>query len=284
MEAALEISNLSKTFGKTKALEKVALRVDVGEMVALIGASGSGKSTLLRHVPGLIVSDPCDSHIKVLGEIVQEQGLLTSRIRKIRSRIGFIFQQFNLVDRLPLFINVLAGMLARVPTWRSLIRFYKPMEKRMAMEALHRVGMSQFATQRSSTLSGGQQQRAAIARAMVQEAELILADEPIASLDPESSRQVMGILSQINQKDGVTVLVSLHQVDYALRYCRRIVALKGGKILYDGPSQGLTRQMLHDVYGTKLGESGICGEEMDPFHSFTPALPMDLEIKGRVMI
>jgi phosphonate transport system ATP-binding protein len=261
VEYAVEIENLSKTFGKTKALRNVSLKVKPGEIIALIGASGSGKSTLLRHISGLVKSDNGDSSIKVLEMTVQKNGSISKNVRKIRSRTGFIFQQFNLVGRLPVLTNVLVGLLSQTPKWRSLMRIFTKNEKMDAMEALDRVDMADKALQRSSTLSGGQQQRAAIARALVHKSEVILADEPIASLDPESSRKVMSILNKINTEDNVTVITSLHQVEYAFKYCRRTVALKNGKVIYDGPCENITTEMLHEIYGAKFGETGIFEDE-----------------------
>jgi phosphonate transport system ATP-binding protein len=228
-------------------------------MVALIGPSGSGKSTLLRHVSGLIAGDRNSGSIRIFGREVQKNGVVTPSIRQIRSEVGFIFQQFNLVGRLPLLTNVMAGMLARVGTWRSLLGWFSREEKQRAMQALYRVGLAEYAAQRASTLSGGQQQRAAIARAMEQRARIILADEPIASLDPESARCVMECLTALNQHDGVTVLVSLHQVQFALQYCVRSVAMKEGRVVYDGPSAELTPTALRNIYGLKSTEFDLDG-------------------------
>jgi len=150
--------------------------------------------------------------------------------------------------------NVLVGLLTRVPKWRSLIRYFKADEIQTGLDALAQVGIDDYAFQRASTLSGGQQQRAAIARTLVQNARVILADEPIASLDPESSRRVMSLLAQINRTRKVAVVVSLHQVDVAMRYCPRVVALRNGKVVYDGPSAALTPKMLRDLYGTEADE------------------------------
>jgi phosphonate transport system ATP-binding protein len=261
MEPAIDVAQLTKTFGKIKgkpvrkALDIAALRIMPGEMVALIGASGSGKSTLLRHVAGLVAGDPgAESRIAVHGSCVQAAGRADPDIRRRRRDIGFVFQQFNLVERLPVLTNVLAGMLGRVPLWRSLPRLFSEPEKRLALHALARVGIAELAGQRASTLSGGQQQRAAIARTLVQRARVILADEPIASLDPESSRRVMDILARINREDGTTIVVSLHQVDYALTYCKRVVGLHEGKIVYDGPSSAVTKELLRDLYGSELDD------------------------------
>lgn len=263
-EAAIHIAGLHKTFrlGRKsfKALNNVSLRVMPGQMVALIGASGSGKSTLLRHIAGLSTGDRAAGTVEVLGKTVQKNGRIAGDIRAIRARIGFIFQQFNIVDRLPVLTNVLTGTLGRIPSWRGSLGWFTPAEKRQAMEALARVGMHEHAGQRSSTLSGGQQQRAAIARALVQGAEILLADEPIASLDPVSARNVMENLYHINQEDKRTVVVSLHQVDYAFRYCERIVALHRGEVVFDGPSAELDTSMLHDIYGEMIFDRGLTAE------------------------
>jgi phosphonate transport system ATP-binding protein len=250
-QPALEIQELHKSFGKRTALDTVNIAVEPGEMVALIGPSGSGKSTLLKHIAGLLPGDRASGPIRIFGRTVQKSGYIAKDIRSIRSEVGFIFQQFNLVGRLPLLTNVLAGMLARVGTLRSLLGWFSDDEKLRAMTALGRVGLSEYASQRASTLSGGQQQRAAIARAMEQRARIILADEPIASLDPESARWVMEGLAELNRQDGVTVLVSLHQVRFAFQYCPRSIALKDGKVVYDGPSRDLGESMLGYIYGLK---------------------------------
>ncbi|MGD8845772.1 MAG: phosphonate ABC transporter ATP-binding protein [Desulfobacteraceae bacterium] len=249
---AIEVDQLSKTFGKTQALSNVSLQAAPGEMVALIGPSGSGKSTLLKHLSGLHISDDSSGYVRALEKTVQISGDLNTKIRHIRADIGFIFQQFNLVGRLSLLKNVLAGMLSQVPIWRSLFGWFTYSEKYTAVQALAKVGMAEYAAQRASTLSGGQQQRAAIARALVQKANVILADEPIASLDPESSRKVMRMLRKVNRENKITVLVSLHQVDFAMQFCDRCVGLRNGQIVYDGPSSELTTAILQNLYGTEF--------------------------------
>ena len=251
---AIDVRTVSKTFTTTRALVNVDLRVAPGEMVALIGPSGSGKSTLLQHLSGLEASDTTPGTITLFGKTVQRNGRVTPQIRQVRAEVGYIFQQFNLVGRLSLLTNVLVGMLAQVPLWRGLLGWFTYAEKQRAMTALARVDMAAYATQRASTLSGGQQQRGAIARAMVQGARIILADEPIASLDPESARKVMASLAQLNSEDGVTVLVSLHQIAFARRYCPRVVALKEGLVVYDGASADLTGERLHTIYGADVTE------------------------------
>ena len=265
MDAAIRVDGLNKTFGSgRKALHEVALEIAPGEMVALIGASGSGKSTLLRHLAGLMAGDT--GIVQVHGRTVQQDGRVARDIRSVRAGVGFVFQQFNLVDRLPVLVNVLAGMLHKIPLWRSLSRVFTADEKARGMEALRRVGIAECCFQRASTLSGGQQQRAAIARAMVQGAKVILADEPIASLDPESSRRVMDILAKVNREDGCTVVVSLHQVNVAMRYCARTVALHHGRVVYDGPSTALTPQLLRELYGAEADEILSLGDHIGSLH------------------
>lgn len=250
--SSIRIHHLNKHFGSRKALDNVSLEVQAGEMVGLIGASGSGKSTLLRHVSALTLAE--DGSVSVDGLPVQCEGRAARGIRGLRSRTGFVFQQFNLVARLPLITNVLMGLLHRVPLWRSLAGQFTRAEIRIGMTALNRVGMLEYAWQRASTLSGGQQQRGAIARTLVQGARTILADEPIASLDPEASRRVMDIMATINREDGCTMVVSLHQVDFARQYCPRIVALRQGKVVYDGASTLLSNEMLAEIYGAEVHE------------------------------
>lgn len=250
--AVLSVRNASKSFGSRKALDGVSLNVARGEMIALIGPSGSGKSTLLRSISGLQTIDPGAGKIEAFGQVVQSEGRVSRKVRDVRIRVGFIFQQFNLVGRLTLFSNVALGSLGRIPMLRGLFGQWPAETKSAAMAALARVGVADYAGQRANTLSGGQQQRGAIARALVQKAKVILADEPVASLDPVSARKVMELLHDLNATDGLTVVVTLHQVDYATRYCRRVVALKAGKIVYDGPATGLDRTRLIDIYGPEF--------------------------------
>jgi len=254
-DVAIEVRRLSKTFAGAPALRDVSLRVGRGEMVALLGASGSGKSTLLRHLNGLHRADAGPrSVVEVLGRRVQAGGRLARDVRATRSHIAVVFQQFNLVGRLPVMLNVLAGALHRLPMWRGLLRRFPAAERQRAWEALQRVGIERCAWQRASTLSGGQQQRAAISRALVQGAEVLLADEPIASLDPESSRRVMQLLADVNRELGVTVLVSLHQVAFAFAFCPRTVALREGQVIFDGPTAALTTERLRELYGAQTDE------------------------------
>ena len=262
-DSVIRVSELNKTFDSKQVLFNLSLDVAHGEMVALIGSSGSGKSTLLRHLSGLTHAD-VHAHnapgepgkVNVLGHPVQCRGRLSRTVRQQRSRIGYIFQQFNLVGRLSVLDNVLIGHLGRIPRWRGVCCLFSASEKERARKALDRVGMSEYADRRASTLSGGQQQRVAIARALTQQAEVILADEPIASLDPESARNVMDILAEINAQDKTTIVVTLHQVDYARLYCSRTVALKQGRIHYNGATDSLSDTHLAQIYGAEAGKTG----------------------------
>jgi phosphonate transport system ATP-binding protein len=254
-DAVIAVRSASKTWAGVRALDQVSLAVRRGEMVALIGASGSGKSTLLRCIAGLATIDPGEGLIEAFETRLQANGRLTGAVRAARRRIGFIFQQFNLVGRLSLFTNAALGSLGRTPFWRGLLGLWPGATRAAAMAALVRVGVADQAGQRANTLSGGQQQRGAIARTLVQQAEIILADEPVASLDPVAARRVMEILRALNRQDGLTVLVTLHQVDHALRYCDRVIALKGGRIAYDGPASGLGHDILIDIYGPEFQDA-----------------------------
>lgn len=249
-EPVLRLLDVSKSFGAHRALENVSFDVASGELVGLIGPSGSGKSTLLRTISGMVCAEA--GRVEAFGRPVQAEGGVAPGVRALRRRIGFVAQQFNLIGRLSLYANVLVGALGRVGGWRGLLGVWPREERERAMAAMARVGVAELAAQRAGTLSGGQQQRGAIARALAQGAEVLLADEPVASLDPVSARRVMELLRTLNAQEGLTVVVSLHQVDYAMRYCRRIVALKAGRIVYDGPSEGLDRGLLVDIYGPEI--------------------------------
>jgi phosphonate transport system ATP-binding protein len=273
--SVISVRNLSKRFGKKQALDDVSLEIGQGEMVALIGASGSGKSTLIRHICGLETAQNGASAIEICGRAIQSDGRISRNARQLRRDIGVIFQQFNLVNRLPVLTNVLIGNLGRIPRWRGTLGLFSAVEKREAREALARVGIREIAWQRASTLSGGQQQRAAIARTLVQRSKLLLADEPIASLDPSSARRVMEVLATINRENGITCVVSLHQVEYARRYCPRTIALRDGRVVFDGPSTALTNDFLTTLYGAD-SEELILPEAV-------PARPEDTQ-RGRPLI
>lgn len=242
----LQVFNLAKNFGQTKAVNDVSFAIPNGQMVGIIGRSGAGKSTLLRLVNRLL--DPCEGHIEF-----EDSKITTLKGRALlqwRARCAMIFQQFNLVGRLNVMTNVLVGRLAYHGTLPTLIKRFSQAEKAMAIRALERLDMASTALQRADTLSGGQQQRVAIARALVQEPKMVLADEPIASLDPHNARKVMEALRRMNQEHGITVLCNLHHLDSARTYCDRIIGMAKGSIVFDGPPSELTAEKVRDIYGT----------------------------------
>jgi phosphonate transport system ATP-binding protein len=253
-EFAARVRNASKHFGSRHALNAISFDIRSGERVALLGASGSGKSTLLRSLCGLETLDAGSDDLQVLGHTLQSGGQLAANIRTQRRKIGIIFQQFNLVGRLPVLTNVLTGLAADLPLWRACMGRFTLLEQTRALEALNSIGLGEQAFQRASTLSGGQQQRAAIARTLVQGAQLLLADEPVASLDPESTRRVMELLLALNRERGLTLVMSLHHVELARRYCNRVLALRDGRLVFDGPTQALTPAFLRELYGTSVDE------------------------------
>ena len=264
MSDAIVVKGLNKHFGKKYVLKNIHTTIAKGTMTALIGASGSGKSTLMRHMVGLATAnDKQGGTIRLLDQLVQENGRLDGNVRRLRANVGYIFQQFNLVGRLSVLKNVLIGRLGRMPRWRGTLGIFTKEEKQLALRALERVGLLEFAYNRASTLSGGQQQRVAIARALCQEADIILADEPIASLDPESARRVMSTLESINKEDGKTVIVTLHQVDYAVKYCPEAIALKNGEIIFQGSSQQLSNDFLIELYGAEAGTALLFGSSSE---------------------
>ena len=269
---AVALHNVSKTFsGGRRALQHINLQVQPGERVALLGASGSGKSTLLRAICGLETLDAGDGSVQLLGGTVQANGRLARDLRQRRRQVGIVFQQFNLVGRLPVLSNVLTGLAAELPLWRALTGRFSLAERARALDLLAAVGLAEQAFQRASTLSGGQQQRAAIARTLQQGARVLLADEPVASLDPESTRRVMDLLLELSQRQGLTLLISLHNAALARRYCQRVVALNEGRLVFDGPTSALTPSLLRQLYGGAADE--LTSElPMDTNSRDTPAL------------
>ena len=242
----ITLENVSKTYegaGGIVALRDVSIDVKEGEFLVILGPSGAGKSTLMRCINRLV--EPTSGRILLDGREV------TSRRRQLRAArrdIGMVFQQFNLVKRLSVLMNVLSGRLAYHTFWPSLLYKFDQDDKRVAIECLTRVNMEHKAFQRADTLSGGEQQRVAIARALAQEPKVILADEPVASLDPRIARQVLTYLKQIAGELGITVLCNLHQVEYAREYAERVVGLSQGTVVFDGPSGKLTDDILQQIY------------------------------------
>ncbi len=249
----LKITGLTKTFGDLNAVDNVSIEIPDGQMIGIIGRSGAGKSTLLRMINRL--GDATSGSI-VFGEGENEidvNALKGRKLREWRAHCAMIFQQFNLVPRLDVITNVLMGRVNYSSTVKTLLKMFSPAERAFAIRALDRLDVSAQALQRADTLSGGQQQRVAIARALVQEPQLLLADEPISSLDPRNASIVMDALRKINREDGITVLCNLHTLDTAKVYCERIIGMKHGVFVFDGPPSDLSLDMLRDIYG--VGEN-----------------------------
>ena len=263
MPALLEIRDLTKVYrGGTRALDAVSLDIAKGEFVVLIGLSGSGKSTLLRCINRLV--EPTSGRVVFDGIDVTAAG--GAQLRRLRRRIGMIFQQFNLVKRSSVFANVLSGRLGYRSAWRPLVSQPTPRDVELAFENLQRVGILDKAYSRADALSGGQQQRGGIARALMQGPQVMLADEPVASLDPATSHSVMKYLEEINKKDGITVICSLHFLSLARRYGSRVVALKDGRVAFDGKPGDIDEARFKEIYGedaveVEIGVARVRGED-----------------------
>ena len=242
----LELRALTRRFGNATAVDRVSMAVGDGEMVAVLGRSGAGKSTLLNMINRLI--DPSEGEILYHGRDVSR--LSGAELLAWRRQSAMIFQRFNLVARLSVLTNVLTGRLNHKPRLPKLFGMFNDQERDIAIDALASLGMDDHALKRADQLSGGQQQRVAIARALVQEPRLILADEPVASLDPVNSQAVMEALRRINQERGITVLCNLHSVPLARAWCDRAIALSEGRVIYDGPVGGLDEPTLLAIYGS----------------------------------
>ncbi len=245
----LRVRNLTKIYDDgTEALTDVSFDVQDGEFLVVIGLSGSGKSTLLRCINRLI--DPTEGTIHW-----DEQDITAARtqeLRTIRRNFGMIFQQFNLVKRSSVLTNVLAGRLGYVSPWSSVLHRFPHRDREAAYAALRRVGITEQANKRASELSGGQQQRVGIARALMQEPKVILADEPVASLDPVLAHTILGYLEQLNQEDGMTVICSLHYLDLVQRYASRVIGLRDGEVVYEGSREDIrkmTDEEFKEIYG-----------------------------------
>lgn len=245
MTQFLTLSNVTRKFDDTTAVDNVSLGIEPGQFVGVIGRSGAGKSTMLRLINRLI--DPTSGSISFEG--VEVTALRGKDLRAWRRDCAMIFQQFNLVERLDVLTNVLIGRLAEHSFLSSMAMRFTDAERAMAIEALDRLDLVPQALQRAGTLSGGQQQRVAIAKALVQQPKIMLADEPIASLDPANATLVMDGLKEINTEDGITVLVNLHTLDTARAYCDRIIAMRQGRVFFDGSAAQLTDDVVRDIYG-----------------------------------
>ena len=251
LQPMIAVRGLSKTYaGGVRALADINIEVAAGEFLVILGPSGAGKSTLLRCINRLV--DPSAGEVLHNGRPVNGN---RSELRAVRRQFGMVFQQFNLVKRLSVLTNVLTGRLGYHALWRSLAYSFPEADKRIAIECLARVAMDHKAFQRADTLSGGEQQRVAIARALAQQPTVILADEPVASLDPKIARQVLGYLREAARDLGITVLCNLHQVDYAKEFSERVVGMSRGSVVFEGPPAQLTDDILHRIYYREPGEA-----------------------------
>ena len=246
------VEHLTKVYerGHVVALKDVSFEVQKGEFLVIIGLSGSGKSTLLRCINRLI--EPTKGRIFIDG--VEITKLSPRQMRKFRRKIGMIFQHFNLIKRATVMTNVLTGRLGYNPTWRTLLGLFPRSDRELALKNLERVGLLEKAYVRADELSGGQQQRVGIARALMQQPELLLADEPVSALDPATSHSVMQYIEQMNREDGVTVLASLHFLSLARRYGTRIIALRDGELVFDGLPEEIDDRKFKEIYGEEAEE------------------------------
>lgn len=254
----ISLGSVSLGYGKEVIIKDVTLSVGKGEFVGIIGLSGAGKSTLLMSLIG---------NIQIFNGEYHAMGYDLTRIRKeelrhLRSKIGFIFQGYNLVDRLSVFHNVMSGMLKDLPLPLTLLKIYQKKYAEKAYEFMKVVGIEHLALKRCDALSGGQRQRVAIARALAQEPQIILADEPVAALDPKSAQHVMDVLKKVNEKYQVTIITNLHQLDFAQSFCSRILGVGEGEICFDGTPAELTREAIERIYHSSPGlDKGIVGCE-----------------------
>ncbi len=246
---SVTLDDVSVTYPNgTRALSGVSLNIDAGEMVSVVGLSGSGKSTLIRTINGLVRAT--DGRVTVGPHDVHNAS--GRDLRRLRGNIGMIFQGFNLVDRTNVLNNVLVGRFAHTATWRSVLGITSKSDRALAMRALDSVGMLDKVWARGGALSGGQKQRVAIARALTQEPAVMLADEPVASLDPPTAHAVMDDLRRINNEAGLTVLVNIHLMDLARQYTTRMIGLRDGKVVYDGPAATATDATFEEIYGRPI--------------------------------
>jgi phosphonate transport system ATP-binding protein len=277
----LKIERVSRRFGTKVAVDNVDLEIPAGQMVGIIGRSGAGKSTLLRMINRLIdVSDG-----RILYDGIAISALRGQRLRDWQRDCAMIFQQFNLVPRLDVITNVMLGRLNRRNAILSLLQIFSEREQLMALKALEKLDIAATASQWAQTLSGGQQQRVAIARALLQEPRVILADEPIASLDPRNAQIVMDSLRTINEEQGITVITNLHTLDTARAYCERIIGMAQGRVVFDGGPNDLTTDVAREIYGADGLDEAMTSTSIDPVPARTkkaavpaPALPRELAL------
>jgi phosphonate transport system ATP-binding protein len=246
----LRLQGLTRRFGDFVAVDAVDLEIPTGQMVGVIGRSGAGKSTLLRMIDRLV--EPSEG--RIVFEDREVTALKGASLRHWRRDCAMVFQQFALIDRLDVLANVMMGRLDHMASWRALTKLWSGDDKAIALSALELFDIGALAANRAGSLSGGQQQRVAIARALVQEPRVILADEPIASLDPRNTRLVMDALLRVNRDFGITVLTNLHSIDLARRYCDRLIGMRAGKVVFDGTARDLTDAVVRDLYGLEAAD------------------------------
>lgn len=246
----LRIKGLSRSYGEKFAARNINLEIPRGAFIGVIGRSGAGKSTLLRMINRLV--DPSEGTIEYDG--VNVTLIKGAALRSWRRRCAMIFQQFNLVGRVDVLTNVLMGRLGHMPAWRAMFKLWSHEDRVIALAALEQMDIANLATQRADQLSGGQQQRVAICRALVQEPDIILADEPIASLDPRNTKVVMDALQRINREFGITVICNLHSLDLARGYCDRLVGMAQGRVVFDDVPAALTEDVARELYGLEAGD------------------------------
>jgi phosphonate transport system ATP-binding protein len=252
----IELKNLSLVYPNGhEALKNINIKIEEGEFVVIVGLSGAGKSSLIRSINRLVT--PTSGELLIDGTDILP--LKDRQLKKVRTEIGMIFQNYNLVKRMSVLRNVLAGRLGNTGTIRSLLGLFPREDVELAMNSLERVGIGEKAYVRADQLSGGQQQRVSIARALTQKPKIILADEPIASLDPPTSHQVMKDLKRINREDKITTLVNLHFIDMAMEYADRIIGMRAGEVVYDGPVNTVTEKTFEEIYGRKIKEDDMLG-------------------------
>ncbi len=256
----ISFEHVDKVYGNgTKALDDVNLQIEQGEFVAIIGLSGAGKSTLIRTVNKMI--DITSGKLTVNG--IDVSSLKGKALRKFRRKIGMVFQSFNLVSRTTVINNVLSARVADMNLFRTIFGLFSKQDKVQALEALDKVGILDKAYVRADQLSGGQQQRVALARTLAQNPEIILADEPVASLDPVMADVVMEDFKRINKNMNITIVINIHHVDLALQYADRIVGIRAGKIVYDGPTSKIDKETLRYIYGRDLTDDDMMKEKAD---------------------
>lgn len=254
----IKFEHVDKVYpGGVHALKDVSLEIEQGEFVAIIGLSGAGKSTLIRTINKM--HPITNGKLTVNNQDVSE--LKGKKLRKFRRSIGMIFQSFNLIPRTTVIKNVLAAKVPDMPLYKTIFGIYTKKDKQQALEALDRLGILEKAHVRTDKLSGGQMQRVALARTVAQNPDIILADEPVASLDPITAAQVMSDFTRINQELNISVLINIHHVDLALEYADRVIGIRGGEIVFDGPSEKVDEEILEKIYGRKLTADEMMKEQ-----------------------